>query len=36
METTPMGELTGRSLQGLHEDLLSMDPSGQDGGDLVE
>ncbi|MDP4503704.1 hypothetical protein [Nonomuraea turcica] len=36
METTPAGELTGRSLQALHEDLLSMDPSGQEGGDLSE
>ncbi|MFF3437782.1 hypothetical protein [Streptosporangium sp. NPDC002721] len=33
-ETTPEGHLTGRTVQGLHEDLLSTDPSGRDGQDL--
>ncbi|MFI7615880.1 hypothetical protein ACIBP6_32145 [Nonomuraea terrae] len=28
METTATGELTGRALQSLHEDLLGMDPAG--------
>ncbi|WP_345436331.1 hypothetical protein [Actinoallomurus vinaceus] len=36
MESTPEGELTGRQLDGLHEDLLSLDPSGREGADLIE
>ncbi|WP_432868635.1 hypothetical protein [Microbispora rosea] len=34
METTASGELTGRAVRHLHEDLLTMDPSGRDGRDL--
>jgi hypothetical protein len=36
METTPEGELTGRQLDALYEDLLSLDPSGLEAGDLFE
>ncbi|MGW0192020.1 hypothetical protein [Nonomuraea sp. NPDC003201] len=36
METTAAGDLTGRAVQSLHEDLLSMDPSGREGQDLFE
>ncbi|MGP3958371.1 hypothetical protein ACTWPT_20365 [Nonomuraea sp. 3N208] len=36
METTAVGELTGRAVLSLHEDLLSMDPSGHEGQDLFE
>ncbi len=31
VETDAEGELTGRTLDGLHESLLSMDPSGREG-----
>ena len=31
IETDPAGEPTRRYVQGLHEDLLSMDPSGREG-----
>lgn len=31
METDAEGELTGRPVAGLHESLLKLDPSGQDG-----
>ena len=34
METTASGELTGRAVRRLHEDLLAMDPSGREGRDL--
>ncbi|GGX84231.1 hypothetical protein GCM10010515_59760 [Streptomyces fructofermentans] len=34
MESGDDGSPTGRALSGLHEDLLSMDPSGRDGADL--
>jgi hypothetical protein len=34
VETDPAGIPTGRTIQGLYEDLLSLDPSGRDGGDL--
>ncbi|MEV0597097.1 hypothetical protein [Nonomuraea cavernae] len=34
METTPSGELTGRTVQSLHESLLAMDPAGRDGQDV--
>ncbi|MQA98262.1 MAG: hypothetical protein GEV11_28035 [Streptosporangiales bacterium] len=34
LETTPEGELTGRPLGALHEDILTLDPSGRDGADL--
>jgi hypothetical protein len=30
----PNGERTGRCVDGLHEDLQSLDPSGREGGDL--
>ncbi|MET8835100.1 hypothetical protein ABZV78_14455 [Micromonospora sp. NPDC004540] len=33
-EITPTGEATGRHLDGLHEDLLTLDPSDRDGQDL--
>jgi hypothetical protein len=33
-EVDPAGEPTGRHLDGLHEDLLALDPSGHDGQDL--
>lgn len=33
-EIAPTGEPTGRHLDGLHEDLLTLDPSGRDGQDL--
>ncbi|MFI7423269.1 hypothetical protein [Nonomuraea sp. NPDC049684] len=36
METTATGELTGRAVRSLHEDLLGMDPSGREGQDLFE
>ncbi|WP_214325375.1 hypothetical protein [Nonomuraea sediminis] len=36
METAPSGELTGRAVQSLHEDLLTMDPSGREGQDIFE
>ena len=31
MEVSPNGELTGRQIGGLHEDILSMDPAGREG-----
>jgi len=31
METDPEGNLTGRTVDGLHEDVLSMDPTGREG-----
>ncbi|MGA5069055.1 hypothetical protein ACPB9E_35685 [Streptomyces exfoliatus] len=34
MESGEDGSPTGRRLSGLHEDLLTMDPSGRDGADL--
>nr|QIY67842.1 hypothetical protein HEP85_40235 [Streptomyces sp. RPA4-2] len=34
MESGEDGSPTGRTLSGLHEDLLTMDPSGRDGTDL--
>jgi hypothetical protein len=34
MESGEDGSPTGRLLSGLHEDLLTMDPSGRDGADL--
>ncbi|MFC8722634.1 hypothetical protein [Kitasatospora sp. NPDC057198] len=34
LETGGDGEPTGRPLDGLHEDLLALDPSGHDGADL--
>ncbi|MFE9404174.1 hypothetical protein ACFYNY_20730 [Streptomyces sp. NPDC006530] len=34
MEASDDGSSTGRPLAGLHEDLLTMDPSGRDGADL--
>ena len=34
VESGEDGSPTGRFLSGLHEDLLTMDPSGQDGADL--
>ncbi|MGW2425768.1 hypothetical protein ACWC0C_42145 [Streptomyces sp. NPDC001709] len=34
MESSEDGSPTGRALSGLHEDLLTMDPSGRDGADL--
>ncbi|MFF0085351.1 hypothetical protein ACFYR1_37470 [Streptomyces canus] len=34
MESGEDGSPTGRALSGLHEDLLTMDPSGRDGADL--
>jgi hypothetical protein len=34
METNSEGQLTGRELGGLHEDLLMLDPSGREGGAL--
>ncbi|WP_229815854.1 hypothetical protein [Streptomyces lucensis] len=34
MESAEDGSPTGRALSGLHEDLLSMDPSGRDGADF--
>ena len=33
-EISPAGEPTGRRLDGLHEDLLTLDPSGREGQDL--
>ncbi|QFY15037.1 hypothetical protein GBF35_50395 [Nonomuraea phyllanthi] len=36
METTTAGDLTGRAIPSLHEDLLGMDPSGREGQDLFE
>ncbi|RAY13850.1 hypothetical protein DPM19_19230 [Actinomadura craniellae] len=36
METTPRGDLTGRPVRGLYEDILTMDPSGRDGQDLFK
>ncbi|MFF3417338.1 hypothetical protein ACFYW9_21940 [Streptomyces sp. NPDC002698] len=36
MESGEDGSPTGRPLSGLHEDLLTMDPSGRDGADLWE
>lgn len=36
METDSDGRLTGRDIGGLHEDLLTLDPSGREGGDLWE
>ncbi|MFG2245778.1 hypothetical protein [Spirillospora sp. NPDC048823] len=36
MGTTSQDRLTGRPVQGLHEDLLTMDPSGHDGQDLFQ
>lgn len=36
METTDADGLTGRDVAGLHEDLLSLDPSGRDGADLSQ
>ncbi|MBF9069088.1 hypothetical protein I2501_13775 [Streptacidiphilus sp. NEAU-YB345] len=35
MESDTEGSPTGRPLAGLHEDLLTMDPSGREGEDLV-
>jgi len=34
MESNEDGSPTGRVLSGLHEDVLTMDPSGRDGADL--
>ncbi|MGW2464680.1 hypothetical protein ACWC2M_37745 [Streptomyces sp. NPDC001761] len=34
MESGEDGSSTGRALSGLHEDLLTLDPSGRDGADL--
>ncbi|XUL86322.1 hypothetical protein ACQ86D_06095 [Streptomyces galilaeus] len=34
METHADGSPTGRTLPGLHEDLLTSDPGGRDGADL--
>jgi hypothetical protein len=34
VETDPAGIPTGRTVQGLYESLLSLDPSGRDGSDL--
>ncbi len=34
MESGEDGASAGRPLAGLHEDLLTMDPSGRDGADL--
>ncbi|MFD9561739.1 hypothetical protein [Streptomyces sp. NPDC059994] len=34
METGEDGSPTGRALSGLHEDLMTMDPSGRDGTDF--
>ncbi|MGW3135030.1 hypothetical protein [Streptomyces sp. NPDC001139] len=34
MESSEDGSPTGRALSGLHEDLLTMDPSGREGADL--
>ncbi|KAB1976806.1 hypothetical protein [Streptomyces triticiradicis] len=34
MESDGDGSSTGRALSGLHEDILTMDPSGHDGADL--
>lgn len=34
METTHDGQLSGRDVGGLHEDFLSLDPSGHEGADL--
>lgn len=36
IETNPDGRITGRDIGGLHEDLLTLDPSGRDGRDLWE
>jgi hypothetical protein len=41
METTDVSlgdhvRLTGRRVDGLHEDILTMDPSGREGRDLWE
>jgi hypothetical protein len=36
MEITPEDEITGRPVEALHEDLLTMDPSGREGRDLLE
>lgn len=36
LETTSDRNPTGRDLGGLHEDLLSLDPSGREGSDLWE
>ncbi|MGF6883481.1 hypothetical protein ABIA39_006971 [Nocardia sp. GAS34] len=36
MESGEDGSPTGRMLSGLHEDLLTLDPSGRGGGDLEE
>lgn len=35
MEVDPRGKVTGRVVSGLHESILSLDPSGQDGSDLL-
>lgn len=35
MEVDPAGRLTGRKVAGLHESLLSMDPSGREGADFL-
>lgn len=34
MESGEDGRRTGRPLSGLHEDLLTMEPSGRDGADM--
>jgi hypothetical protein len=34
VETDPDGNLTGREVGGLHESVLEVDPSGQQGGEL--
>ncbi len=36
METDAEPKLTGRDIGGLHESLLSLDPSGREGSDLSE
>ena len=36
METNGDGEPTGRGVGGLHESILSLDPSGREGSDLRE
>ncbi|MFJ9387675.1 hypothetical protein ACIRON_02560 [Nocardioides sp. NPDC101246] len=35
VEVDEHGNLTGRSVDGLHESLLSLDPSGNDGSDFL-
>jgi hypothetical protein len=35
MEVAPDGQLTGRAVGGLHESLLSIDPTGEEGADFL-